>query len=306
MRLVVAIGGNALLHLGEIPDAKTQVARLALAAPALVALAAEHEVVIVHGNGPQVGLLAMQTGDDSSLTSPYPLWDLVAESQGLIGYWLQEALGHAGLAKDVVVLVSRTLVDPTDPRLLVPTKFVGSLYDESGAHALARKHDWTVAADGSGWRRVVPSPLPIRILESAQAMLLLDAGATVVLAGGGGVPVVPDGPGFRGIEGIVDKDYVAARVAVDIDAQMLVILTDVQGVMSNFGTPSEELLKTLKIQDIEGNCFPDGSIGPKVRAAADFVTASGGRALIGSLDNLGAIMDGKSGTEILGPGTTSS
>jgi carbamate kinase len=306
MRLVLAIGGNALLHRGEKPDAKTQVARLALAAPALAALAAEHEVVIVHGNGPQVGLLAMETGDDSSLTSPYPLWDLVAESQGLIGFWLQEALGHAGLAKDVVVLVSRTLVDPTDPRLLVPTKFVGSLYDESSAHALAKKHDWTIAADGSGWRRVVPSPLPIRILESAQAISLLDAGATVVLAGGGGVPVVSDEPGFRGIEAIVDKDYVAARVAVDIDAQMLVILTDVPGVMSNFGTPSQELLKTLKIQDIEGNRFPDGSMGPKVRAAAGFVTASGGRALIGSLDNLEAIMNGKSGTEILGPGITSS
>lgn len=305
MRIVLAIGGNALLHRGEIPDAKTQVDRLALAAPALAALAAEHEVVIVHGNGPQVGLLAMETGDDSSLTSPYPLCDLVAESQGLIGSWLQKALGHAGLAKDVVVLVSRTLVDPADPRLLVPTKFVGSLYDESAAHTLAKKHDWTVAADGSGWRRVVPSPLPRRVLESAQAMLLLDAGATVVLAGGGGVPVVPDGPGFRGIEGIVDKDYVAARVAVDIDAQMLVILTDVPGVMSNFGTPTQELLKTLKIQDIEGNCYPDGSIGPKVRAAAEFVTA-GGRALIGSLDNLGAIMKGNAGTEILGPVDSSS
>ncbi|WP_425860859.1 carbamate kinase [Arthrobacter sp. TWP1-1] len=304
MRLVLAIGGNALLHRGEIPDAKTQVARLALVAPALAALAAEHEVVIVHGNGPQVGLLAMETGNDSSLTSPYPLWDLVAESQGLIGFWLQEALGHAGLAKDVVVLVSRTLVEPTDPRLLEPTKFVGSLYDESSAHALAKKHDWTIAADGPGWRRVVPSPLPIRVLESAQAISLLDAGVTVVLAGGGGVPVVPDEPGFRGIEAIVDKDYVAARVAVDIDAQMLVILTDVPGVMSNFGTPNQELLKTLKIQDIEGNRYPDGSIGPKVWAAADFVTASGGRALIGSLDNLDAIMNGKSGTEILGSGST--
>ncbi|MHA7268783.1 amino acid kinase family protein [Arthrobacter sp. HLT1-20] len=304
MRLVVAIGGNALLRRGEVPDAKTQVARLALAAPALAALAAEHEVVIVHGNGPQVGLLAMETGDDSSLTSPYPLWDLVAESQGLIGSWLQEALGHAGLAKDVVVLVSRTLVDPTDPRLLAPSKFVGSLYDESRAHALAKKHDWTFAADGSGWRRVVPSPLPIRILECAQAISMLDAGATVVLAGGGGVPVVPHGAGFRGIEAIVDKDYVAARVAAEVGAQMLVILTDVQGVMSNFGTPSQKLLKTLKVQDIDGNNYPDGSIGPKVRAAADFVTASGGRALIGSLDNLEAIMNGKSGTEILGPATT--
>ncbi|MHA7304218.1 amino acid kinase family protein [Arthrobacter sp. TMN-49] len=223
MRIVSAVGGNALLHRGETPDAKTQVARLGVAAPALAALAGEHEVVIVHGNGPQVGLLAMENSDDTSLSAPYPLSDLVAENQGLIGFWFQRALGHAGLDKDVVVLVSRTLVDPSDPRLPVPTKFVGSLYDEPAAHALAQNHQWTDAADGS-----------------------------VILAGGGGVPVIPDGPGFRGIEGIVDKDYAAAR------------------------------------------------------AAADFVTASGGRAVIGSLDNLEAIMNGNDATEILGPARTQS
>ena len=201
MRIVLAIGGNALLRRGEIPDAKTQVTRLAEAAPALVRLAAEHQVVIVHGNGPQVGLLAMENGDDRSLSTPYPLWDMVAESQGLIGFWLQQALGNAGLDKDVVVLVSRTLVDPTDPRLSVPTKFVGSVYDEKRAHSLAKTCGWTVATDGSGWRRVVASPLPVRILESANAVRMLDAGATVVLGGGGGIAVVPEGPGFRGDRG---------------------------------------------------------------------------------------------------------
>jgi len=300
MRIVVAIGGNALLHRGEAPDAMTQVTRLGEAAPALASLAAEHEVVIVHGNGPQVGLLAMENGDDRSLSSPYPLGDMVAESQGLIGFWLQKALGRAGLGKDVVVLVSRTVVAPTDPRLLVPTKFVGAVYDKEFALALAKTHDWSVAPDGSGWRRVVPSPLPIRILESAHAITLLDAGATVVVAGGGGIPVVPDGTGFKGIEGIVDKDYAAARVATDVAADMLVILTDVPGVMTNFGTSSQKLLKTLKTEDIDHNSYPDGSIGPKIRAAADFVTATGGRALIGSLDRLEAIMSGADGTEILG------
>ena len=230
---------------------------------------------------------------------------MVAESQGLIGFWLQQALGNAGLDKDVVVLVSRTLVDPTDPRLSVPTKFVGSVYDEKRAHSLAKTRGWTVAADGFRWRRVLASPLPVRILENANAVRMLDAGATVVLGGGGGIAVVPEGPGFRGIEGIVDKDYVAARVAVDVAADMLVILTDVRGIMTNFGTPSQKILKTLKTEDIDSNDYPAGSIGPKVRAAADFVTSTGGRALIGSLDRLDAITSGTDGTEVLGSTTHS-
>ncbi|KQV05041.1 amino acid kinase family protein [Leifsonia sp. Root112D2] len=299
-RIVVALGGNALLRRGEKPDAVTQAEHLGDAWPALAKLAAEHEVVIVHGNGPQVGLLAMENGEDTTLSAPYPLSDMVAESQGLIGFWLQRALGDAGLRKDVVALISRTLVDPTDPQLLSPTKFVGVSYDESRARTLAKTHGWSIAADGSGWRRVVPSPLPIRILESSRAITLLDAGATVILAGGGGIPVIPHGTGLRGIDAVVDKDYAAARIATDIDAQLLVILTDVRGVMTDFGTPAEKLLRILRVDEIEVNTYPDGSIGPKVRAAADFVSTTGGRALIGSLERLEAVMGGTDGTEILG------
>ncbi|MET0837502.1 MAG: carbamate kinase, partial [Marmoricola sp.] len=189
MRVVVALGGNALLHRGERPDAAPQLDQVARVAAPLAQIAREHEVVLVHGNGPQVGLLALESAADKSLSRPYPLGDLVAETQGLNGYWLQQAIGRT-LDRAVVTLVTQTVVDADDPAFASPTKFVGSVYDEPEAKALADEHGWTFARDGDSWRRVVASPVPQRIVETETADLLLRRGTTVVLAGGGGVPVV--------------------------------------------------------------------------------------------------------------------
>lgn len=190
----------------------------------------------MHGNGPQVGLLALESAADESLTRPYPLGDLVAETQGLIGYWLQQALSRH-LDTPVVSLVTQTVVAATDPAFQTPTQFVGSVYDEVQAEALAQEHDWSFATDGSGRRRVVASPLPRRIVETPTANLSLKHGVTVVLGGGGGVPVVEGPEGLDGVEAVVDKDLVAARVAQELGADLLVILTDVATVMSTSALP---------------------------------------------------------------------
>ena len=215
MRIVIALGGNALLHRGERPDAAPQLEQVAKAAAPIAALAHDHEVVIVHGNGPQVGLLALESAADESLSRPYPLGDLVAETQGLIGYWLQQAISRT-LAMPVVTLVSQTVVEADDPAFANPTKFVGSVYDELEAKTLATEHDWTFARDGEAWRRVVASPAPVRVVETATAELLLRNGVMVVLAGGGGVPVIEGSQGLEGIEAVVDKDLVAALVAEEL------------------------------------------------------------------------------------------
>ncbi|MET0998964.1 MAG: carbamate kinase, partial [Marmoricola sp.] len=242
MRIVIALGGNALLRRGERPDAAPQLEQVAKAAGPLAALAQDHEVVIVHGNGPQVGLLALESAADESLSRPYPLGDLVAETQGLIGYWLQQAIGHT-LSTPVVTLVSQTVVEVDDPAFANPTKFVGSVYDELEAKTLATEHDWSFARDGDAWRRVVASPTPVRVVETATADMLLRSGVTVVLAGGGGVPVIQGSRGLEGIEAVVDKDLVAALVAEELRADLFVVLTDVPAVMVDFGTPQQRPLR---------------------------------------------------------------
>ncbi|QVT79830.1 Carbamate kinase 1 [Nocardioides aquaticus] len=298
MRVVVALGGNALLPRGEVPDAVAQVARVSRAAPALARVAAEHEVVLVHGNGPQVGMLALETAADAALSRPYPFSELVAETQGLIGYWLQQGLVNAGLTTPVVTLVTQTLVAADDPAFADPTKFVGSVYDEARAHELAAREGWTVRPDGAGWRRVVASPLPTDVLEVDTARLLLEHGTTVVLAGGGGVPVVEGVHGLTGVDAVVDKDFVAALVATRLGADALVLLTDVPAVMAGWGTPGQRALGEVRAADLVLDDFPAGSMGPKVAAAAGFVTGTGGRAAIGSLDDAAAVVAGTAGTQV--------
>jgi carbamate kinase len=297
MRLVIALGGNALLRRGERPDAAPQVDHVAHVAVPLAALAREHEVLIVHGNGPQVGLLALESAADRSLSRPYPLGDLVAETQGLIGYWLQQAIARH-LSAPVVTLVTQTVVDSSDPAFDSPTKFVGSGYSEEDATVVAKDHDWTFARDGDGWRRVVASPVPQRIVETETAELLLRHGVTVVLAGGGGVPVTETGDGLESIEAVVDKDLAAAHVAADLDADLLLILTDVPAVMADFGTPRQAPIHDISVGDLGGMDFPPGSMGPKVEAVCQFVGATGRRAAIGSLENLGSVFAGTSGTQV--------
>ena len=298
MRVVVALGGNALLRRGEKPDAAIQQTHIAEAAPALAALSRDHELVLVHGNGPQVGMLALESAADPDLSRPYPFSDLVAETQGLIGYWLQQGLANAGLGTPVVTLVSQTLVAEDDPAFQDPTKFVGSVYDEARARELAKAGGWTVRRDGAGWRRVVASPRPQGIVEIETARALLDLGVTVVLAGGGGVPVTRGPHGLAGVEAIVDKDYVAAFVAEVLQADLLVMLTDVAAVEVGFGTPSARPLHGVRVAELRALELPAGSMGPKVEAACDFVTRTGGRAAIGSLQEAAGVADGSAGTQV--------
>jgi carbamate kinase len=299
MRIVVALGGNALLRRGERPDSAIQLRHLDEVAPALAALAAKHEVVIVHGNGPQVGLLAGESADNSSLSAPYPLSDMVAETQGLIGFWIQQALGKAGLKRDVIALISRTVVDAHDPAMAHPTKFIGPEMKKAAAERLRLKHGWTFSADGQHWRRVVPSPAPIRVLEGRRASKLLEGGATVVLGGGGGVAVTITASKLTAVDAVVDKDLVAAKIAIELGAELLVILTDVEGVLSDFGSTAESLIQSTSPTGLSSLVFAPGSMGPKVKAVSEFTRVTGNRSAIGSLDQLTAIVAGIAGTQVL-------
>ena len=300
MRVVIALGGNALLPRGQKPDAAPQVDQVMHVAGPLADLARSHEVVLVHGNGPQVGLLALESTADTSLSRPYPLGDLVAETQGLIGYWLQLALGRH-LDTQVVTLVTQTVVDAEDPAFADPTKFVGSMYDELEAKGLAEEHDWSFKRDGDGYRRVVASPAPQRVVEAGICGELLRRGVTVVLAGGGGIPVVEGLEGLEGVEAVVDKDLAAALVAEELHADLLLVLTDVRAVMADFGTPDQRPLGEVSVGELESLQVPAGSMGPKVAAVCEFVRATGARAAIGSLDEALAVFCGTAGTQVQSP-----
>lgn len=298
-RIVVALGGNALLVRGEAPDAATQRGHLVAAARSLAGLTAGHEVVVVHGNGPQVGMLAVESESDPSLARPYPLGDLVAESQGLIGSWVAQELAAVG-GGPVVALVTHVLVDEADPAFGKPSKFVGATYDEATAARLARRHAWTIARDGVAWRRVVASPRPLDVMELPFAERLVGSGTTVVLAGGGGIPVVRRGPGrWETVEAVVDKDYSAALVADRLGADLLVILTDVDGVMTGFGTERQSLLRQVSADELGELELPAGSMGPKAEAACSFVRgAPHRRAAIGALSAAAQVVDGSAGTQV--------
>lgn len=298
MRIVVALGGNALLRRGESPESAIQLEHVAEASPALAKAATDHELVLVHGNGPQVGMLALESAADPSISRPYPFSDLVAETQGVIGYWLQQGLANAGLASPVVTLVTQTLVEADDPAFGDLTKFVGTVYDEERAHELAEVNGWTVRADGAGWRRVVASPLPQRIIELETARTLLACGTTVVLAGGGGVPVVEGPHGLAGVDAVVDKDHVAALVAAELQADLLILLTDVDGVMTDYGTAQQRVMGEVRADELQALSFPAGSMGPKVAAACRFVQTTGKHAAIGALTAAGDVIDGVVGTQI--------
>ncbi|WP_328321471.1 carbamate kinase [Kribbella sp. NBC_00382] len=298
MRIVIALGGNALLRRGEPPDAAVQLAHLEAAAPALAKIAADHEVVIVHGNGPQVGLLALESLADHALSRSYPLSDLVAETQGMIGYWIQQTLANAGLTKPVITLVTQTVVDSNDPAFAEPSKFIGAGYPEAEARKLAGQNSWTVHQDGNSWRRVVASPSPRRVVELETAQTLLQHRTTVVLAGGGGIPVTEGPSGRHGIDAVVDKDLTAALIATDLKADLLVMLTDVKAVFLDFGTPSERPLHHITLADLTDLTFPPGSMGPKVAAARQFVQDTHGRAAIGSLDDATTVIAGSTGTQL--------
>ncbi|WP_340681386.1 carbamate kinase [Amycolatopsis coloradensis] len=300
MRILVALGGNALLRRGERPDADLQQVNVRAAAEALAELATEHEVVLTHGNGPQVGMLALESAADPALTRPYPLDVLGAQTQGMIGYLLGQALRNVVPGKQVATLVTQTLVSVADPAFGDPTKFVGPVYTEEQAASLAAERDWTVRQDGPSWRRVVPSPRPQRVVETPVIRALAEAGTIVVCAGGGGVPVVRDEHTgrLRGVEAVVDKDQTAALLAEALDADALLLLTDVPAVIDDYGTPHATPIHHTTPARLRSRDFPAGSMGPKVDAACRFVELTGNTAAIGALDSPAAMLRGIEGTVI--------
>jgi carbamate kinase len=297
VRIVVALGGNALLRRGEKPDCDVQEANVARAVEALAPLAALHELVITHGNGPQVGVLALQSASDPNLTTPYPFDVLGAQTQGMIGYWLLQAMQNALPGRQVAAIINQTLVEAADPAFDNPTKFVGEVYDEAEATRLADQRGWTVRPDGDKWRRVVGSPRPQRVVETRLIRLLLSSGAVVVCAGGGGVPVIRNEQGhLEGVEAVVDKDLTSSVLAEALEADALLVLTDVPYVERGFGTPEAEPILRATPAALQRETFPAGSMGPKVDAVCRFVEVTGDMAAIGRLEDAEAIVAGKAGT----------
>jgi len=299
VRIVAALGGNALLQRGQSPDAEIQESNAVRAVRALAPLALEHELVITHGNGPQVGVLALQSASDPNLTTPYPFDVLGAQTQGMIGYWLLQAMQNASSGRQVAAIINQTLVRADDPALDNPTKFVGEVYDETEAKRLAQQRGWIVKPDGVHWRRVVGSPRPERVVETRLIRLLLSSGAIVICAGGGGVPVIRNEQGLlEGIEAVVDKDMTSSVLAEALEADALLVLTDVPGVQEGFGTPDARLIRRATPAAMRRTDFPAGSMGPKVDAVCRFVELTGDLGAIGRLEDVAAILRGEAGTVI--------
>jgi carbamate kinase len=298
VKIVAALGGNALLLRGETPDSDAQERHVREAAAALAPLADEHELIITHGNGPQVGVLALESASDPALTHPYPFDALVAETQGLIGNWLVAAIERASSSR-AVCLMTRTVVDPGDPGFAAPTKFIGPVYRKEEAAQLAADRGWQFGQDGQNWRRVVASPQPLNILEIPQIDLMLWHGDVVVCAGGGGVPVVWDESGYwSDVEAVVDKDLTASLLAQKIRADALLLLTDVSHVETRWGSPDARPIERTTPAALRELQFAAGSMGPKVDAVCRFVEAGGRHAAIGRLEDAQALLAGTAGTVV--------
>jgi carbamate kinase len=308
-RVVIALGGNALLQKGD-EDSAQSMRRSARVAAEMLADVAERgwEVVVTHGNGPQVGRILLQNEEAARLVAPMPLDVCGAESQGQIGYLLQVAMGDVfyerGMDRPVATVLTLTRVPPDDPAFQEPTKPIGPYYGKEKAKRLVRERGYRVApAPGdAGWRRVVPSPRPYSIVEAPVIRQLVSSGVIVIAAGGGGVPVVEEGPRLVGVEAVVDKDLAAAILAKDVEADALLILTDVEGVYENFGTPEQRLLPQLTPEEarrrVEAGEFGTGSMRPKVEAAAEFVEGGGKAAIIAALRDGPRALTGQAGTRI--------
>ncbi len=298
MRIVVALGGNALLRRGEPMTAETQRANVRRAVAALLPLfESGHQLVITHGNGPQVGLLALQAAAGPK-EGAYPLDVLDAESEGMVGYLIEQELDNAlPSGRLVATLLTQILVDRRDPAFGRPTKPIGAVYDKAEAETLARARGWTVAEDGKGWRRVVASPRPLQILEARVIGLLVSQGVTVICAGGGGIPVLERSDGsLVGIEAVIDKDLASALLARQLGADHLLLLTDVDGVYLDWGTDAAKAIKRAGVGALNPGDFAMGSMGPKVEAASQFAAETGRPASIGRLEDAALILTGAAGT----------
>ena len=302
MLVVVALGGNALLKRGEPMTAEVQRSNVKTAAQSLAPVAEKHQLVLSHGNGPQVGLLALQ-GAAYEEVDTYPLDVLGAQTEGMIGYMIEQELGNL-LPFEVpfATILTMVEVDADDPAFQNPTKFVGPVYSEVEAMELAADKSWTVKPDGQYWRRVVPSPLPKRIFEIRPIKWLLEKNTVVICAGGGGIPTMYQKGADRvltGVEAVIDKDRATELLARELEADLYIMATDVDGVYLDWGTPSQQKLDQISASELKSHSFAAGSMGPKVNAAIQFVEKTGKRSAIGSLEEIEQIVEGKAGTNVI-------
>ncbi|WP_282344862.1 carbamate kinase [Pseudomonas sp. PS02288] len=299
MRIAIALGGNALLRRGEPLSAENQRGNVRLACTQIAKVAAGNQLVIAHGNGPQVGLLALQGAAYKDVAS-YPLDVLGAETEGMIGYMIEQELGNL-LPFEVpfATLLTQVEVDAADPAFAAPSKPIGPVYARADAERLAAEKGWSIAADGEHFRRVVASPRPKRIFELRPLSWLLEKGCVVICAGGGGIPVRYDAEGkLEGVEAVIDKDLCSALLARQLECDLLVIATDVDGVYLDWGTPDKRAIDQARPDDLDSLDFAAGSMGPKVQAACEFARQTGKPAVIGSLADIEAIVAGSAGTRV--------
>jgi len=302
VRVVVALGGNALLQRGQPMTSEHQRENVAIAAECLAKVAGQHTLVVSHGNGPQLGLLALQAAAYRE-EEAYPLDVLGAATEGMIGYMLEQELGNRlPFEVPLATVLTMVQVDADDPAFMDPSKFVGPVYDKAAADRLVAEKGWVVKQDGTAWRRVVPSPKPARIWEIRPIRLLVEQGIVVVCAGGGGIPTMYDPTRERtliGVEAVVDKDLTSALLARELDADVFVMATDVDAVYTEWGTPESRPIAQITPSELRPMDFPAGSMGPKVEAAIEFVERTGRRAVIGRLDDIERLVAGTAGTNVV-------
>ncbi|WP_310621404.1 carbamate kinase [Flexibacterium corallicola] len=299
MRIVVALGGNALLRRGEALTAENQRKNARIAAKALAPLSLENELVITHGNGPQVGMLALQGASFTDI-EPYPLDILGAETVGMIGYMIEQELVNL-LPKDkpVATILTQVEVDPDDPAFDNPTKFIGPVYTKVEAEKLAKKKDWHIRPDGDLWRRVVPSPDPQHIFELRPIKWMIERGAVVIAAGGGGIPTLYNKKGkLKGADCVIDKDLCSCLLAQEIEADVLIMATDANAVFLEWGSPSQKAIQAIHPDALELHHFAVGSMGPKVKAAINFARHIDGNSVICSLHDIPLALEGQKGTTV--------
>jgi carbamate kinase len=299
MRIVVALGGNALLRRGEPMTAENQRINIRIATEQIAKIVPGNELVIAHGNGPQVGLLSLQAAAYTSV-SPYPLDVLGAETEGMIGYMIEQELGNLlPVDKPFATLLTQVEVDGNDPAFQHPSKPIGPVYSKEDASRLAEEKGWSIAADGDKFRRVVASPKPKRIFEIRPIQWLLEKGSIVICAGGGGIPTMyGEGGKLQGVEAVIDKDLCSALLAEQLESDLLVIATDVEAAFIDWGKPTQKAIASAHPDDLEKLGFAAGSMGPKVQAACEFARNTGKEAVIGSLADIEAIVHGQAGTRI--------
>ena len=298
MRIVIALGGNALLRRGEDMTAENQRKNIQIAVKSLAPIVEDNELVISHGNGPQVGLLSLQSAAYKEVDE-YPLDVLGAQTEGMIGYMIEQELGNLlPIEIPIASILTMVEVDPEDPAFSNPTKPIGPIYTKEEAEELQKVRGWEIKMDGKDWRRVVASPEPHRIFQLRPIHWLLEKGTVVICAGGGGIPTIYNKDGkLEGVEVVIDKDRASSLLAFELEADVLIMATDTEGVFHDWGTKNQKLISKTTPEQIKKYDFDKGSMGPKVEAACSFVERSGQRAVIGSVKDIKEMVDGSAGTQ---------